>query len=488
MRKSKAITSKMIQYRGYGGIDGEVAGSKHLFTINNSGIEKILHDCGSSMEEESGMGKKLPFNCHDLSAVVISHGHFDHWGEIYNVHLGGYGGKYFAQEVTAEIIDMQIGETINQEFRRINEYNQKIKGKKDKSGKFIPFRRQVFFRTDANEIIQNIEKIKYGESFQVSKNVRATFLDAGHIIGSAQVLYEINDNRKIKILTCVDLGRSDIDSPIVKAPCRDFPEDIDYCFIESTYGNKKHADKEQSRQELEETLIRGIGEKKRMLIGAFSVMRTHAILSDFYWIYKRGNLPRDFKIYLDSPGAIKIDDIIANHPEIMDEQSKIDFSGPENPFNFPNLVVVKDRKLSFDLDEKKGPYAIIAASGMWFMGRIVRHTQSHIEDTNALLMVTGYQIPGKLGALIEEGRDKHHFVNIEGKRYRYLAESIRLRSYGAHADGDDAFNHVTQFVKPKKGIFVVHGEREQEENMQRRFQDAGFTAEIVRKNKDYVLD
>ncbi|VVB78814.1 Beta-Casp domain protein [uncultured archaeon] len=480
-----------MKYQGYGGVDGKVAGSKHLFTIENGkGIEKILHDCGSNLEGNgNGNSNPLPFKCEELNAVVFSHGHYDHMGDLPKLHMQGYKGSYFGQEVTKEIAQMQLAETVNQEFRRSSEYNQTIKGRRDEIGEFIPFKKPHFVRSDVKSMMSNFQGMKYNIGVNITDNVKVTFYDAGHIIGSSQVLYEINENgKKTKILTCVDLGRSDVDSPILNYPHTKFPEDIDYCFIESTYGGRKHADKEKSRIELESVLLDGIKNQKRMLIGAFSIMRTHTILSDLYWIYKRGSFPKDFKIYLDSPGALKMNAIIKRHPECMDGQATVDFRSPkENPFSFPNLVTVKDSKMSYDIDSMKGPYAVISASGMWFMGKIVRHLKSHIEDEKSLLIQTGYQVPGKIGAFLEEGREKHPRINIEGQNFKYRAEQARIRSYGAHADGDDCVKHIMENVKPRKKVFIVHGEKEQSDWTKSKLESLGMNSEIVRLGKVYKL-
>lgn len=477
----------MITYQGYGGIDGVVAGSKHLFALD---LEKILHDCGSLMEHGGKKEEKeLPFNAKDLAAVVLSHGHFDHMGESQRLHIAGYPGNYFGHEATAELFKIHLEDTANSEHFRVEKYNKTIKGKRDASGKFVPFIKSEFSSQDAKEIMGNVQGLKYGITVQISENVKATFYDAGHIIGSSQVLYEFNDKgKKVKFLTCVDLGRADIDAPILPAPFTDFPKDIDYCMIESTYGNRGHKDRETSKQELEEVLMRGIKDKKRMLIGAFSIMRTHQILSDLYWIYKKGELPENFKIYLDSPSALKVDAVIMRHPECMDEQAKQDFENRiENPFRFKNLEITKSRRESELLDRLAGPYVILSASGMWFMGRVVRHLQNHIEDPNALLIQTGYQVPGCIGAKIEEGNEKNPEIKIEEKEYKYNAEHFRLRGYGAHADGDGCVKHVAEYVKPAKKTFIVHGEKEQQDWTLQQLKAKGLEAEIVRKNQKYQL-
>ncbi|MBI5148378.1 MBL fold metallo-hydrolase [Candidatus Pacearchaeota archaeon] len=474
----------MLYYQGYGGVDGVVTGSKHLFSLNG---EKILHDCGSLMDgKPREHNEGLPFKV-DFSAVVFSHGHYDHMGDAYKLFLDGYQGNYFCHEATEELLRIDLEDAVNSEYYRTQRYNREIKGKKDSSGKFIPFKKPRFKFQDVKEIMKSVQGLKYGVTVQISDSVKATFYDAGHIIGSSQVLYEVNDKNKIRILTCFDLGRNDIDAPIILPPFTKF-KDIDYCFIESTYGNRSHKKREESKQELEEVLLEGIKGNRRMLIGAFSIMRTHQILSDLYWVYKKGSLPQNFKIYLDSPSALKVDSIITKHPECMDEQARKDFSSrSENPFKFPNLKIVRSKLESENLNNLAGPYAIISASGMWSMGRIVRHLESHIEDSNSLLVQTGYQVPGCIGYLLEQGKEKHPVIKIEGKEYQYNAGQHRIRGYGAHADGESCVKHVSEYVKPRKKVFIVHGEKEQSEWTMQQLKAKGLDAEIVRKDVVYEL-
>lgn len=469
----------MLYYQGFGGIDGVLAGSKHCFLLKSREglVEKILHDCGSNLEESPEEKKKrglsLPFQVSNLDAVVISHDHDDHAGELYRLRLNQYSGRYYGHEATRDLVEMDLQQFASREAEQSKREN----------------RGEIFNYDDSRSIMERFQGLMYGTTVQLSKNIKATLYDAGHIVGSAQVLYEINDEgRTIKILTCVDLGRSDIDVPVIRYPHTEFPKDIDYCFIESTYGGKKHSDREKSRGELEQLIMTIYKEKRRATIATFAKMRSLILISDSYHVFQKLNFPSDFKIYLDSPVAVQSNRIMISHKECLDPQARID---SRNKFwtssGFPNLQITRNRAESARLDTLPGPYIILTAAGMFNMGRSPRHLKNHIEDPRAIVCTSGYQVPGTSGWQLEQGKEKFPKLMIEGREYKYNAQFFRLRGYSAHADGNDCIRHVLENVKPRKKVFIVHGETESQNWTLAQFTSRGISAEIPRFGKIYEL-
>jgi len=473
----------MLKYQGYGGVDGVVAGSKHVFTLETSGgVEKLLHDCGSQMGE-TGAGKQ--FNqwaeiINGLTVLNLSHGHYDHMGETHQLYGKGYGGPCYGHGATIDIATSQLRTQVNQAW-------MDVKGRRDASGQYS---KPSFTSADLKNITQKMNPVSYNKTIQISPNIRATYFDAGHIIGSCQVLYEFNDNKRIvKVLTAIDLGRSDIDAPILNYPCHNFPAGIDFCFIESTYGDRAHTDRNQTRKDLKSVLDRIVSENRRGLMGTFAIGRSHWVLDDLFELYLKKEINPELKIYVDSPSITDGEKIILNHRECLDQRGfqLFDPRNSETPFKFRNLVYPKNKQQSIALNQINGPYLIISASGMWFMGRVKDHLKAHIEDPNTMLIQTGYQVPGCIGYLLEQGKEKNPTINIDGESYQYKAEQVRLRGYSAHADGNECVQHVTQFVKPTKGTFVAHGERQQSEWTLQQLLTRGQKAEIVRLGKIYYL-
>jgi metallo-beta-lactamase family protein len=484
----------MLKYQGLGGVDGVVAGSTHVFTlITPRGVEKLLHDCGDAMEHGQNM-VKIDYKslANRLTTFCVSHSHFDHAGKIAEPFFEGYNGKVFMQKANFDLIKGDLRESAGMEYSRLKSYNESIKGRRDASGDYIPFAKPKINTENLNKMVNNFVSVDYEKTIQVSPNIQAIFHDAGHILGSAAIEYLFNDGGKIKrVLMAVDLGRDDINIPIINPPYRNFKPGMDYCFIESTYGSRQHLDRQTTREGLEESMMRLISEESRGLMASFAKMRSQWILWDLFDIYKSGKFPSDFKIYFDSPSAIQFNRAIVRHPECLDQKAldELFLDGKktkENLFKFPNLVYVESRADSQALDSLKGPHLVISASGMWFLGRVKNHLPAYIEDPNASLFRTGYQVSGCLGGLLEAGKEKNPKITIDNKSYQYNAKWCELRGYSAHADGNTCVDYISNSVKPKK-TFIVHGEKESSEWTLRSLQQKNQSAEIVRKNKVYDL-
>jgi len=473
----------MLTYQGYGGVDGVVAGSKHVFTLQTSrGVEKLLHDCGNQMGE---IGVNRQFNqwqelVRGLTVFSAGHGHFDHVGDVAKLYAQGYAGPFYGHPATLDLTKSHLSGQVNQAWIE-------VKGKKDARGEWL---KPNFTSTDLKNIVRRFMPVDYGRTVQISPNIRATYFDAGHIIGSSQVRYDFKDEKGlVSVHMAVDLGRSDIDAPILNFPCTSFPNPADICFIEATYGDRAHTDRNQTRRDLKQALDKIVAENRRGLMGTFAIGRSHWVLDDLFELYLRGEINPNLKIYVDSPSIVDGEKIILKHRECLDPRALqlFDPSHAENPFKFRNLVYPKNKQESQALDQMKGPYLIISASGMWFMGRVKDHLKVHIEDPSAMLIQTGYQVPGCIGHLLEQGKQTNPTIRIDGQAYNYRAEQVRLRGYSAHADGNGCVKHVTEFVKPRRGTFVVHGEREQSEWTKQQLEARGQKAEIVRLGHAYDI-
>jgi metallo-beta-lactamase family protein len=396
------------------------------------------------------MNSKRPLE-HTLDNVVgsvISHGHFDHMGDLDLWAEKGHNFPIYTHKASKDLTRIQfLGNIGYDQWKFENGRGDEPQLSYQQAKKFIDER--------------FVDDIGYGEPQKLSDNITATFYDAGHIIGSSQVLYEVNvDGKTVKILTAVDLGRSDIDIPIINKPHIVFPNDIDYALIESTCGGHLHKNCIETREEVYEHMKRIDRDKRIGIFGLLSTGRTHSALHDQYWSFQQGTLSDEFMIFLDSPSAAQQIPLTKKHDEIWDERMLDMMKSKYNLFDHPNLRIIRGRDESKALDKpnmlRKAPFVIDASSGMWSMGNIVRHLKAYVENENVDLFICSYQAPGTLGWQLANGAKK---LKISGKEYKVKAKVHRIRGYGAHADGTQCVNHIVDYVKPKKGVLVTHGEK-----------------------------
>jgi metallo-beta-lactamase family protein len=285
-----------------------------------------------------------------------------------------------------------------------------------------------------------------------------------------------------------DLGRADNDTAFNRRPDTGYPKDIDYIVMESTRGKQTHPPREDSRLAWDDIVQDAYKHGRRVVCGAFSIMRTQLILDDLYRLYRKGRIPKDFPIFLDSPSATEVNDIIRNHPECYTPQVAQELCRQgDNPFDFPNLHIVLTKEDSKRINRLKGPFLVIAASGMWEHGRVLYHLEQVIDDPEALLVQTGYQAQGTLGRRLQEGSTEHPKLRIARSYKKYRARMQMLHGYSGHADIDDITKHL-KGTNPK-AIFLVHGDERASMDAASVLANRGFQNVIVpEKYQPYTLD
>jgi metallo-beta-lactamase family protein len=478
----------------------EVAGSNLVIKTEDS--KKIVIDTGSDMT--SGEERRsLPFDSKTINFILYTHGHQDHIGlgpkffkgdflgrkktteknekgkDIWQSEFtGGFEGPILATPPTVDIARLQWKQSIDSTFW----YNKFLKAQKaariPSAMNRLP-KKIIYDSKDLTSFMSQFQTfneksgIPYGETINLTDKIKATFYEAGHIPGSAQIYLEITkpNGKKESILTAFDLGRLDYkilghpvaDLPLVKFPHTEFSKTPDYLFIESTYGNKTHRPLEDSIKTLEEA-VKWVSSEKRdgvLVIPAFSIMRTQLLLSFLYQLNEEGRIPKNVPIYLSSPMAVDVNKIILRHTNELDAKAKKQFENKgHNPFHFDQLVYHKTAAETINqIRAGKGPMVIISASGMCEQGRVVEFLKETIEKPNNAVLMTGYTARGTRGELLQSNETKIPFDTgyVEKK-----ARIMRMGGLSAHADSDEIIAHIKN-IDPEhklKGIYVVHGEKE----------------------------
>ncbi|MDP2908734.1 MAG: MBL fold metallo-hydrolase [Nanoarchaeota archaeon] len=478
-----------------------VPGSKLLL---KTGQKDYLIDVGKNYKDKE---ENLPFEAKGIEHLILTHGHADHMGELLKLRKEGFKGKIFSTHETAEITKLQLKQDVSSVFF----YNRAIKGKRyqhgpDK-GKFIPFKKAEYSKEDIESSMALFESdnkepgIPYEKQITISDEAKIMFYEAGHIPGSAQILFEISsEGRSLKLLTACDLGRTDYkilghpraDTPIVKFPRTGFKENIDYIVVESTYGDKVHNSLEDSIKILEEAAKDAAKNSSKLIIPTFSIMRTHMLWNFLFRLNQEGRLP-DMTFYSSSPTADYVSKIILGHIENLDEKALQEFANNNyNPFYFDKLVHHKKLEDTKEALKENKPMGIIAASGMCEMGRIVPILERTIQDPKNIILLTGYASP-RTRAYNLINKEKQ--IRFDGKLVELKADVRKMGGLSGHADKEEIIAHLKSIHDPEKGeqfkgVFIKHGEKEACHKLRERIIEAGYppeTVHVMKKNQEYVL-
>ncbi len=435
------------------GAAGEVTGSKHLIKTDSG---NLLLDCGLFQGKRSQAREKntsFPFEIDEIDAVVISHAHIDHTGALPILAKKGYAKKIFLNNITAQLADIMLKDSARLQVSDAEFFN---KIHSQDSQKITP----IYDEEDALKAISLFSKTR--GHFKPLPNVRVSFFQAGHVLGSSQILI---NTKGTNILYTGDLGR--INQLILPPPF--FPNSVDYLVIESTYGDREHPYIFDVSKALEDIIEKAIKRRSKIIIPSFSLERTQEIV---FLLDKMRSKGLKIPVYVDSPMSVKITKIFKEHiGECEFNREFFDYAQKDrDPFGYEYIKYVSEKKDSQKLNEASGPMVIISASGMCEGGRILHHLRNAIENENDILLMVGYQAQGTLGRRLKEGEKQ---VKIFGLKHDVFMEVISLDFFSAHAGKSDLINYVKK-ISPKKGIFLVHGENEQRRGLAESLKNEGF--------------
>ncbi|MEO0234051.1 MAG: MBL fold metallo-hydrolase [candidate division WOR-3 bacterium] len=437
----------------------EVTGSKFLL---ETGQKRVLVECGlfqGKRKESEIANLNFPFDPKSLNMVLLSHAHIDHSGNIPNLVKQGFDSEIVSTYATVDLLKPMLIDSAHIHEKDIEFLNKKNKNPENKQ--------PIYTVRDAELSFKYFKGINYYSELEIEKDLKVTFLDAGHILGSSQILFERNGKR---MLFTGDLGRKHL--PIIRNP--DIIKDIDILIMESTYGDRIHPDIRESRENLKK-VIEGVKRKKgNLIVPAFSVGRTQELLYDLFMLKEEG-YDLGMNIFVDSPLTVNITKVFREHPECYDRDMMNLFNYNKDPFNFEGLYYIQDAEESKKLNSMKESKIIISASGMCEAGRILHHLKNNIENPSNTILITGFMASNTLGRKIVEKEEK---VKIFGEEYRLKAEVVIMNEYSAHADRNDLINYVKS-LNPKREIYLVHGEEKQINSLKDALKEYGYENVII---------
>lgn len=461
-----------------------VTGSQHLLEING---KKILLDCGlhqGKREESYDMNKNFMFDPSEIHCVILSHAHIDHAGNLPMLAAKGFRGFIYSTPATRDLCSLMLLDSAYVQEKDI-EFVNKRRAKKNQ-----PLFKPLYSVEDAKNVLTQFRTVSYEKPFGINGlggDITATFYDAGHILGSAQIVLEVrNGGNPVRIGFTGDLGRKEL--PILKDPR--FMGNVDYLLCESTYGGLYHEPASSIEKSLLETIDEALKRNGKIIVPSFSVGRTQELIYEITKMNASGKLPK-FQVYVDSPLSVNATAIFKLHPECFDEETFELIASGVDVFGLDNVKYIKEVAESKKLNATKKPCMIISASGMCEAGRILHHLANNVGNPKNTIMIIGYMAENTLGRQLVKASDKQNYkVKIFGEEHTVKASVKILNAFSAHADSGETLDYLKQFDKNKiKKLFLVHGESPQQDNLKMILNSNGFkNIEIPSRGQEFELN
>jgi metallo-beta-lactamase family protein len=428
----------------------------------------ILLDCGlfqGRRKESVDRNRNLRVNPKDVDVALLSHAHIDHSGALPVLYKRGYRGAIFATDATRDLCSVMLEDAAAIQMHDAQWINAKIaRG----TTNMDPVE-ALYTQADVQGVMALMVGIPYRHTQQLMEGVSVTFYDAGHVLGSALVALDIDDDGDTKrVLFSGDLGRHAM--PILRDP--EVPPNANVLIMEGTYGDRVHPPRARMEDDLVEVAMGAVERGSKVVIPSFALERAQELLYTFRRLHDAGRLP-SIPVYLDSPLALKVTDVFRRHPACYDDETRKMIAADASPFDFPGLRYVESVKESMEIDAHPGPCIIIAASGMCEFGRVVHHLKAMIEDPDSEVVIVGFMAQHTLGRRLVERRDRVRILGVEWHR----ACRVRvLEGFSAHADQNDLVNFAEAVRErgPLRHVVLVHGEPPQLQALSRLLDEHDF--------------
>jgi metallo-beta-lactamase family protein len=527
-----------------------VTGSQFLLTTDRA---SVLIDCGMFQgSPNESVRNRIPFGFEPstLDAVVLTHAHLDHCGLLPLLVKDGYGGPIHATAGTVELATLVLLDSghLHEEFakreaRWERRHPEKVVADDRQeadayqaaidlaaagaNGQHVPttiepdpppvrppavpagtwprdpeaeLRAQppavdvdldapLYTVKDAERVLEHFEAIDYGVEREVAPGVWATFLDAGHILGSAIIRLRVREGEIERVIVCSgDLGRPG--TPILRDPTE--VTAADYVLVESTYGGREHEPQDEAIRILAETIHLVADAGGVLLVPSFAIGRTQEVVWELDRLIDRGEIPL-LPLYLDSPMASKASDVYRHHPEYYDEETAKLLRDGETPLDYPKQFVTNAIADSQAIERAQRPYLLVASNGMLTGGRVVGHLRHLIEDPAATILFVGYQGEGTLGAHLQAGAKQ---VKLDGQVRTVRCHVRSISGFSAHADETELLGWLASFATGRRPgdagyprrVFLVHGDPDAQVALEPRVQALGFATHVPHWHERVTLD
>jgi len=451
----------------FNGAARTVTGSQYLLEVNGS---RLLLECGlfqGHRHDFYGRNQNFSFVPRRVDAVILSHAHIDHSGNLPNLVKQGFSNPIYATSATAHLADIMLRDSGHIQEADIEFINKK----RFRRGE--PPAEPLYTMQDAAEVAQHFQPVSYDEPFELVPGVTVRLVEAGHILGSAGISLEIEEKgRKVNLWFSGDIGRHHM--PLLREPV--FPDGkVDYLIMECTYGDKPHEDIRAAYDELRDVIKRTAARGGKVIIPSFAVGRTQELVYFLNEMLAEGSIP-SVPVYVDSPLAVHATEVFEQHPECFDKETHDFIRTHKHPaLEFEQLTYTHSVEESKAINDRKGPLIIISASGMAETGRILHHLRNNIEDPRNVILIVSWQAPDTLGRRLAEREQK---VRIFGEVFHRRAEIATIGGLSSHAGQTLLIDYAMSVKNQAKQIFLVHGEARAATALREHLGERGLTQTV----------
>ena len=424
-----------------------VTGSMHHV---EAGGKHFLFDCGmyqGARQEARDRNGHFPFPVSSIDAVILSHAHIDHSGNLPTLVKNGYRGPIYTTPATVDLCLAMLADSAHlQEHdadfcNRRRDYRRSI-------GRDSSMCEPLYTAEDAQNTFPLFRAVPLREDKEVAPGVTYRTYEAGHMLGSTAIEMEADG---LRLAFSGDVGRPGL--PILRDPEKMDP--VDYLIMESTYGDRLHKQIGHAAEMLESVVNRTAGRGGKIIVPCFAVGRTQQLVMMLHQLIDQKRIPA-IPMFVDSPLAVNATEVFRKHPECYDEEARKFLTEGEDPFGFSRMTYIRDVAQSKALNDLHGPFIVLSASGMCEAGRILHHLRNNIADPRNTVLITGFQAPNTLGRKMLEGRPE---VPIFGEPVPLRAEVVQLEELSGHADQRELIEWMRPMAtKGLKKVFLVHGE------------------------------